>query len=163
MPLTDARYYTTLKTSRGYGIQGAGVTAAGIGEPATIVDNPEPSDGSMYINPYTKDYELDASTGQLAQMPPVRQMVLLALSTIKGTATALPWLGISYPSKITQSFESECIASVNAALSHLTREDDPQITIDRVSVEVASGIQGRAKITVSYTDLTTGEYDAVSI
>jgi len=163
MPLTDTRYYTTLKTSRGWAIQGAGITAAGTGEPATIVDNPKPSEGSLYLNPYTKDYQLDSATGQLAQMPPVRQMVMLALSTWKGSATAVPWLGVKYPDKVGPTFVSEVGDSARSALSHLTTEDSPQITIDRVNVEIVNGVQGRVVVTVSYTDLTTGEYDAVTV
>ena len=159
--MTDV-YYRTLVAGTGIGLQGAGITAAGIGTYTTIVEPADPSNGSRYINPYTRDFELDPSTLQLAQMPGTRQLVLLALATIQGSSTALPSLGVKMPSKIGASFVADVTASVRSALAHLTREDDPVIALESVKVERAN-VPGRGIVTVSYTDLASGETDEVNV
>lgn len=145
--------------------QGAGTMAAGTGPggllvPATVAASPSKSAGSRFLNPITRDYELDQSTNQFAQMPPTRQRVLLALMTKKGSATANPEFGLAVPDKIRSTFAAEVNVSARAALGHLTREDAPVISIDAITVDVPS--PGRAILTVSYTDISTGESDEAS-
>lgn len=145
--------------------QGAGTMAAGIGPggllvTATVAASPDKSAGSRFLNPRTRDYEVDSTSGQFAQMPPTRQRVLLALMTRKGSATAWPTFGLRVPDKIRSTFAAEMQANTREALSHLTREDAPVIVIDAITVEIPS--PGRAILTVSYTDLLTGESDEAS-
>jgi hypothetical protein len=60
-----------------------GVYPAGLGGPTTAPDAPSgPPVIARYIDPLTGDYELDASTGQYTGMPPVRQLVEIALGSV---------------------------------------------------------------------------------
>lgn len=144
----------------GAGLFGAGVGPGGIYVPASVADSPTPSAGSRFINPISRDYELNSETGQEAQMPPTRQRVLLALMTKRGSSTARPDFGLRVPDKIRTTFEAEMRINVRAALSHLTREDAPVIVIDGIDVQVPR--PGRALITVSYTDVLNGVSDEAS-
>lgn len=138
----------------GAGIQGAGSTPAGVGAPEAAPLPPTIDGGVRYINPATGDYELDPATGQYAQMPIIRQRVMIALLTVKRSSTVLPDLGIIRPTKMGDRFQAEMEQSVREALHQLT-DIEQVIEIDFVTVERGAG--GRARITVSYTDLTTGE------
>lgn len=136
----------------------AGTGPAGLGTPALVADAPADKAGSRYLNPITKDYQLSA--GQFAQMPPVRQQVLLALTTARGSSTAQPAFGIRSPRKVGGRFVAEMRVAVRAALAHLTTESRPRIRIERIDVEKVS--TGHVRTTVSYVDLTTGRPDEVS-
>lgn len=144
----------------GFGIYSAGFGAFGLGTPADPPDPPTGSAGSRWINPATRDYENDGATGQLKQMPGVRQQVLLAIMTVKGSATTAPRFGVKLPGKMGTSFEAECKAATRSALAHLTSGDTPAIRINFIDVE--RGRASRARITVDWTDITTGEPDQVS-
>jgi phage baseplate assembly protein W len=137
-----------------------GVGPWAMGTPALAAESPERSLGSRYLNPLTRDYELSAISGNFAQMPIARQKVLLALLTPYGSSTAAPRFGLRVPSKITSRFESELRANVRSALAHLTREDGAIIEIESIMVEVVR--PGAVVLTVSYTDLTTGEPDTAT-
>lgn len=138
----------------------AGISPAGLFTPALAANAPAPSAGSRYVNPATGDYEIDPATGQAAQMPPTRQRVLLALNTVFGSSVAVPDFGLRTPRKIGPRFVGETKAAARSALRHLTREDGPVIRIDAITVDVFS--PGKALLTVSYTDLTTGRPDRAS-
>ncbi len=153
--------YVIARPSAGIGMQAAGTSLAGLGVPATIVAVPEPSTGSRYLNPVTRDWEVDPATSQMAQMPSVRQRVLIALLTDRGSATASPGLGVRYPDKIGKAFEAEVRHSVRSALAHLTLEDDPVIRIDQIKVERLW--TGRILVTLTFTDLETGAPDQVQV
>lgn len=131
----------------------------GLGTPVSASDPPVGAAGCRYINPATKDYEQDPSTGQLKQMPPVRQQVLLAITTIAKSASTLDWLGIRLPRKMGDRFQGDVEVSVRSALRHLT-DAQKVIRIDRIIAERGAG--GRARITVSWTDLKTKLTDQVS-
>jgi len=146
--------YVIETPSRGFGRQACGISAAGSGEPATIQEVADPSRGTRYLNPATGDYENDGDTGQLKQMPGTRQRVLLAIKTIRGSATANPRFGKLSPTKMGAQFEAEEEAAVRSALAHLTREDAPVIRID--DIRVTRIATGRSLTVLSYTDLTTG-------
>lgn len=146
--------------SSGFGIFSAGFGAFGLSTPDVAPEPPTGSVGTRWINPATKDYEINPATNNLKQMPDVRQKVLLAILTIQTTATTAPRFGVSLPSKMGTTFENECKNATRAALAHLTTAADPEIRIDRIDVE--RGKASRAQITVSYTDLTTGEKDTVT-
>lgn len=131
----------------------------GDGVNLTGTSPPTGSFGSRYINPATKSYQQDPATHQMAQMPAVRQRVLLALTTLVGSSTALPTFGITYPSKMGTSFEAESQASIRAALKQMT-DIERVLRIDSIGVE--RGAAGRARFTVSYTDITTGQSESVT-
>lgn len=133
-----------------------GLGAFGLGTPAEAADPPTGSAGSRYINPVSKDYELDGVTGQLKQMSKNMQRVLLALSTLKTSATAVPRFGVVLPRKMGTSFEKELEQSTRLALIHLT-DFEEAIHIDAIIVE--RGRNSRAQATVIYEDLETGEKD----
>jgi hypothetical protein len=134
-------------------------TPFGLGTPATLTAPPTGDSGCRYINPATRDYQQDSESLQLAQMPPLRQRVLLALMTLRRSSTAVRNFGIGLPSKIGTTFEAEMRSRVQQALRHLTELEQAMI-IDRIDVEHAGG---RGRVTVSYTDMMTGVPDQVSI
>jgi phage baseplate assembly protein W len=115
-----------------------------------------PTDGpalARYINPGSRDYALNGTNGQLASMPAIRQRMLLALFTEKGSSSALPWLGVSMPKKIGTSFERLVHSAVRLACAQLT-DIEKVVRIDGIQI-LDEGVQGRRYILVSYTDLTT--------
>lgn len=144
----------------GFGTMAFGTGPFGLGTPTTSTAPPDPSGaGSRYINPATRDYQQDSTTLQLAQMPGLRQRVLLAVMTLRTSSTALPTFGISIPRKVTPSFVAEVQASVRASLRQMT-EVERVIRIDGITVEI--GASGRQRVTISYTDTSAGVPDAVT-
>ncbi len=144
----------------GFGFTPMATGPFGIGTPA---EAPAPTTGTVgirWINPATRDYEVDVATGNLKQMPGVRQQVMLAISTIQGTATPNPRFGVVLPNKMANTFESECKNACRSALRHLTTTDPPLIQIN--SILVTKGRNSRAEILIDYTDLSTGERDTAS-
>lgn len=144
----------------GFGSTPVATGPFGIGTPADI---PEPTTGPVgvrWINPATKDYEVNSVTGNLKQMPGVRQQVMLAISTLKGTSAPNPRFGITLPNKMNETFESACKNACRKALEHLTSTDPPIINVHNITV--VRGRNSRAEITIDYTDLTSGERDSVS-
>lgn len=144
----------------GFGISPVANGPFGIGTPAEAPDPITGPVGVRWINPATRDYEVDGSTGNLKQMPAIRQQVMLAISTIKGTAVPNPRFGVTLPNKMTETFESECKNACRAALHHLTATDPPLININKIIV--TRGKNSRAEIIIDYTDLSTGERDSAS-
>jgi phage baseplate assembly protein W len=142
----------------GFGTMAIGSGPFGLGTPVTATAPPDGPAGSRFINT-AGDYEQDSTTRQLKQMPPVRQAVMLALRTLQGSSSALPTFGVRLPRKMGDTFESEVRSAIAAALNHLTSAN--RITLDRVTA--VKGIGGRAKITVSYTDIESGKRDSVDV
>lgn len=143
----------------GFGLLPAGLGPFGFGVPPEAALPPDGPSGSRYINPATKDYEQDPDTLQLKQMPALRQRVLIAMTMRKGSAVTLPDLGVAFPTKMGTAFEAEVTASVRAALRQLT-DIERVLRINAIAVE--RGASGRARVTLSYTDLTTGNTDQVT-
>jgi hypothetical protein len=143
----------------GVGTVQAGFGPCGLGTPISGDPPPLPGAGSRYINPASGDYEQDPTTKQLAQMPAVRQRVLLALITVIESSNAAPGLGIRLPRKMGTTYEAEVRAEVMLALNQLV-EVEKVIRVD--SIEVLRGAGGRSQITVSFTDTTTGLRDRVA-
>lgn len=142
-----------------FGTMPAGTGPFGVGTPTAAAVPPTGNAGSRYINPATRDYEQDSTTLQLAQMPALRQRVLIALTTIKTSSSALPDFGIVLPPKVTPSYESEIKASVRSSLAHLT-DVERVMRIDGMTVEI--GASGRQRVTVQYTDISTGVSESVT-
>lgn len=143
----------------GWGTSPWGTGAYGLGTPVTAAAPPDGPAGSRYINPASRDYQLDSSTGQLAQMPPVRQRVLLTVMTVLGSSSVNPAIGTRAPRKMGTQFEAQTRASVRSAFHQMT-DVEKVIRIDRIDVERGAG--GRARTTIVYTDLTTEEQDQVT-
>ena len=144
----------------GFGTCTIGQTPFGYGDPTEVsapIDNLQ-ADTARYLNPLTKDWQIDSDTGEYARMPAIRQRVLLALTTIKGSAMGLPDFGVELPKVMDAAFDRRVAASVRLALYQLS-DVEKVIRIDGVEVERTTI---RATVTVSYTDLTTGQPDSVS-
>jgi hypothetical protein len=122
-------------------------------------ERPDPSAlFSRYIDTSTRSYAFDSATGQLQQMPPIRQRVLYALGMTKGSSLFLPDDGIDYPTRIDGEFEAKMDRAVRVALTQLT-EVERVIRIESIQVVVSGS---RARPIVEYTDLSTGERDTVT-
>ena len=144
----------------GFGTFSFGTGPFGFGAPVTGTAPPEGPAGSRWINPATRDFEVDPTTGQLKQMPAVRQRVLLALVTLVGSSTVLPKFGVRLPRKMGSQFDAQVRAAVNLALRQLT-EVEQLIRIQRIDVLKGGG--GRAQVTVAFVNLENGEEDFVSV
>ena len=105
---------------------------------------------SRYINPGSGDYEIDATVGQFASMPALRQRVLLIMSTEIGSCLAMPQLGISRPRKIDQSYVASTRAAVRKAFYRLT-DVERVMRIQDILVEKLTN--GRVGLTLVYHDL----------
>lgn len=141
----------------GAGESPAGIGAGGLYSPAVVGAVSQARAGSRYLDPSTGDYSVDSETLNFKQMPPNRQRVLLAVVTKKGSAAAMPSLGIQRPGKITSKFRAELDVFVRSALIHLTDGRRPAISIDDIMAEVVS--TGRVQVVISYTDNQTGQQD----
>jgi len=136
-----------------------GVGPYGFGTPVTGVAPPSGAAGSRYINPQSRDYEIDPVTKQQAQMPGVRQRVLLAVTTVLRSSTAVPGMGIDMPKKMGTSYEAQVRNAVLASLRQMI-EVEKVLRVDAILVKRTG--TGRSQITISFTDLTTGEQDRVT-
>lgn len=144
--------------SDGFGLMQFGLGPFGLETPDDPPDPVTGTAGSRFINPTTGDYEVDSVTGQLKQMPRTRQRVLLALITLRRTASTAPGFGSKLPRKMGTAFEMESRQAVLYALKHLI-EVEKVIRIESLVIE--RGLGSRARITISYTDLETNEPDQV--
>lgn len=140
----------------GFGTFSFGLGAFGLGTPIEAADPPSGDIGSRYINPISKNYEIDGVTRQLKQMPKNMQRVLLALSTLKASSTAVPGFGVVFPRKMGTAFEKTTEQAIRLALIHLT-DVEQAILIQAIIVE--RGRNSRAQATIVYEDLETGEKD----
>lgn len=160
MPITPDEEVPIVTSTKGCGVFPCAVSPAGGFTPAETAEAPKTTTGRRYINARTGDYAIDPDTRNWAQMPSVRQQIVIALGTVRGSSTAMPRLGSRNPRKIRQSIQAEIENDVRTALAHLLREDDPKITLDAVLVQRTG--TNRLEKTIVYTDLTTGEEDDVT-
>lgn len=144
----------------GFGSMAFGSGPYGLGSPLPAAAPASGPAGSRWIDPITKDYAQDPDTLQLKQMPATRQRVLLALMTLLGSSTVLPKFGVRFPQKMGSTFEAQCINSVRSAMRQLT-DVEQVVRIDGITVE--KGVGGRARITVSWTDLDTLNRDQLTL
>jgi phage baseplate assembly protein W len=126
----------------------------------TPVDAPEPPRGlttlCRFLDPVSQDFTVNTVDGHLEQMPPVRQRFLLLLSTLVGSSSTLPTLGIEVPRIIDDSFERQVDAAVRVGARQMT-EIEKVARIDKVTVQATS--LGRVAVLVAYQDLTLGVSD----
>jgi hypothetical protein len=141
----------------GLGVTPAGVTPAGMGTPTEVAAPPDPASLANYLNPRTGDYGV-ASDGGIERMPLLRHRVLMLLKTELGSAAPESNIGLRLPAKIDKTFPQRAKEAVRAALEPIPKSE---MRIDAIDVLVVG--TGRADITVSYTDLTTGNSGTVTI
>ncbi len=139
-------------------MQPLGITPYGTGTPIVDTVTPTLPFGSRYLNPGTRDFERDVGTLQFKQMPSTRQRALLAVLTTLNSSIVRGF-GLGRPRKMGPSFEREMRDHVRRAFAHLT-DSEKLIRLDDIIVERGDG--GRARVTVAFTDLTTGEDGTVS-
>lgn len=137
----------------GLGSAPVGIFPFGLGTPVEAAVPTTGTPGSRYLNPSSGDYEIDSTTGGMAQMPPVRQRVLLALKTLRGSSSVLSDFGLRLPRKIDQSIDARMRDAVRVALYHLT---DVERVARLDSVLTNRSGAGRIACVVAWTDLTTG-------
>lgn len=139
----------------GLGNAALGSTPYGLGTPATADAPPKAVPiGSRFLNPRTRDWQLDSVTGQYAQHDALSARVLRRLLTSRGTSSAIPTLGIRMPAKIDGAFTRRVQDAVRLAL-HWEIDVEKVLRLDSVAVEVADSPTGRVRVTVSFTDLET--------
>ena len=140
-----------------------GLEPAGFGTPLSADAPPSGAAGVRYVNPATRDYEVNSVTGQQAQMPSVRQRVLLALMTTQESASVQPGFGVKMPRKIDGRFQAEAQQRIREALRQLT-DVEKVCRIDGIAIDIGRSASATARVrqTVSFTDLTTGLQQQVS-
>lgn len=143
----------------GFGLSPMGLFAYGSGTPLPADQLSDNVTNARYISVNNGDF-LALDDGSLADMPPIRQRVILALATEKGSAAGLEWLGITLPKKIDAAFETAARNAVRLALYQLL-EVEKVIRLDAVIVEKLT--QGRVVLNVSYTQLDNKESTTVAL
>lgn len=144
----------------GFGTQSYGTSPYGVGTPAvatplggSVLRNPYTSKatGSRYIDPGGKDYVLDAN-GRILGMDDVQQLVLMAVSTTKGSS-AMRTLGheLQQIDRITPNFARRADRTLRAAVQHLV--DRKMISVVGTSVTV--GRPGFGQVSITWRDLST--------
>jgi len=135
---------------------GLGNTPFGLGTPIAAATPADQSEQAFcrYIDPNSGDYQIDDANRSLAQMPPVRQRVLIILTTVRGSSSVLPWLGVNLPRKIDESFEVALRNSVRQAFRLMT---DIEKSLQINDIIIAKLSSGRVRVTLSYTDLTQAD------
>lgn len=141
----------------GFGTSPYGTSPYGFGSVDEASEQASNPFGSRFLDPATRDYRFDSSTGQFGQMPPLRQRVLLTLMTVLNSS-AVAGFGTKLPKKIDRTFVESTKQMVRVALRYLT-DTERVMRIDAIEVRTGGW---RAEITVSYTDLETGVRDEVT-
>jgi len=142
----------------GLGVKSVGLFPFGYGTPVTGAAPADGPSGVRYLNFQTRDYEVDATTRQLKQMPSLRQRVLIRLMTLVGSSTVQPTFGISLPDRMGDGFERIVNTAVRSAFRQETTIEKI-MRIDQISTVKLSS--GRAQITLIFTDLKSGNVDRV--
>lgn len=146
----------------GFGSQPAGSSPYGIGTPAVATglggkilrdSSTGRSTGSRALDPTTKTYLLD-SNGRILGMDDLQHLVLMAVSTEKGSS-AMRELGheLRKIERITSNFQQRVASTLTAAVQHLVRRK--LITVVGVSVQLVR--PGVAKAILEWRDTATGE------
>lgn len=115
--------------------------------------------GSRRIDSYTKDYVLDAN-GRILGMNDTQQLVLLAVSTTKGSA-AMRDLGqaLSRIERITSNTESLIRSELHSALQSLI--DAGRIEFQGIDVDFVR--PGVVHVHVLWRDVSTGVLQATAV
>lgn len=144
----------------GLGLAPCGQFALGFGQDEEVQGPPEdPIEGATFINPRTRDYEVNAD-GSFQRMPVTRHRVLMLLMTKLDSSVRVDSsgpVGLELPEKIGPSFRQEADQAVRRCLEPLAGD----IRIDAVETVVKPS--GKVDILVTYQDLTTGNSDTVTV
>lgn len=152
----------------GFGSQPFGSSPYGIGTPAVASElggsllrdeTTGQSWGSRKIDPVTKDYVLD-DNGRILGMSDGHQLVLLAVSTTKGSS-AMRQLGQDIKSidRITNNFVRRVDTTLRAAVQHLV--DKELIEVLDVTVDVVR--PGVTLARLRWRDLASGEVELTEV
>lgn len=112
--------------------------------------------GARFIGP-DGDYLIDPDTRTHARMGATKQRVMLAINTALHSS-AIRDFGILNNTKMGTTYEVAARNSIRAALKFMTETNEIRID-DIVVVKLGAN---RTQRTVKYTDLRTGEPDAVT-
>jgi hypothetical protein len=145
----------------GFGSTGFGSTPYGIGTPpdtdpngGTILSDAYSGapQGGRSLDPVSRDYVMDPTFGRIRGMSNAQQLVLLAISTDKGSA-AMAELGqqLKGIKRITNDFEQRVDGTLRGALAYLVARS----MIEVKSVNVMRLGDGRAYARLVWRDLTT--------
>lgn len=144
---------------KGFGIAPAGTSPFGFGAPATAsptVGKPlTKADGSQgdarKIDPVTKDYVIDPTTGRTVGFDGVQQQVYLALVTVKGSS-AVADLGQEFTSLklIPENIQALVEDKVREALAALIQKNKVQL----IRVDTELNRNKALAIRVKWMDLT---------
>lgn len=115
--------------------------------------------GSRRIDPETKDYSID-DYGRILGMNNTQQLVLLAVSTSKGSS-AMRSLGqeLRKIDRITSNFKTRVESTLRSCLQFLVDRG----VVEFVGIEVELLGQGVARVHMSWRDLTTNNVETVVI
>ena len=144
----------------GFGQTPLGTSPFGLGTPLALPPETTGTWGIRWLNPITRNFEIDPATNQYKQMPEMRQRVYLALAETFGSSTVRPKDGLKLPDKMGDGFERLMEAQVRMALDYLVNVERA-IDIDLILVEKVNS--QRAHTIVQWTDRTTGETDSLTL
>lgn len=116
--------------------------------------------GSRYIDVASGDYANDPTTGQLQQMPAVRQRFLLRLRELHGSSSVRPNDGVILPKKIDESVQRTVDDAVRTAMRQETDVEKVAV-IKSVIVTRDPENSGRVVTVIDFTDLTTSRDDQI--
>jgi phage baseplate assembly protein W len=137
-----------------------GSTPFGAGTPSPAAAPPDaPLQEARFIDPVTKDYVVGAD-GEYLAMPSVRQRMVLALGMTLGSAAALQEAGLQLPDRIDERFPQRSEQAIRRAVEFMVLAGE--VRIDAVEI-IPSDVTGRTEHLVSFTDLTTGNSDTLTV
>lgn len=140
----------------GLGTMALGTGPLGIGDPTEADEHPDAAQSlSTWVSPATKQYEINSTTGALAEVPPVRGRMLYCLTQKLGSSALLPDDGINYPTRVDETYDNKVRAAIRAATRQLT-DVEKVARIDEIIIEERGR---RSRGLVRFTDLTTGLKD----
>lgn len=142
----------------GFGTSTAGLVPAGLYDETEPAAPPKPTEFSRFVGTDGR-YLIDATSGNFARMPRLKQRIVLAVSTLLGSSTVLPEWGLSIPKKMGQTFDAQVAVAIRKALRRLT-DVERLMLITEIRVERDTW---RARATVVYTDLSNGQTDEVAV
>lgn len=152
----------------GIGSQPFGSSPYGVGTPDVAADlggtvlaesGTGSQKGSRYIDPRTGDYALNTSTGRIAGMDDVKQLVLLRMKTTKGSA-AYQRLGheLKKIDRITNNVQTRIAATIEEAVEDLVTGG----LIETVALDIQVIRPGVIFARFAWRNLLTGLEDEAS-
>lgn len=106
---------------------------------------------AVEIDPITRDFVVDSTTGSESSMPATDQRVYLCLATLKGTRTSYESEGLATPQAINGDMTNQVQELVRLAMAPVL--NDGSATLDTVIVESDNN---RLFAAVTWTDVATG-------